>query len=241
VAPILFEKLDSDLLRYIISRGKRPGDRLPALEELSAELKISTGKLREQLEVARALGFVDVKPRNGIRLAEFNFLPAVRFALMYALAADQGQFEAFGQLRNHVEAVFWREAVTRLTAADHAHLRSLIAAAWAKLDGQPIVIPHAEHRELHLAMFRRLGNPFVLGLLEAYWEAYEAVGLSMFSDYQYLRDVWTYHESIVDALEAGNADEGYRLLQQHTTLLRYRGTPRPSPLPAASQPGSATP
>jgi DNA-binding FadR family transcriptional regulator len=219
---LLLDRQDSELLRYIVASGRKPGDRLPSLEELSDRLGISTGKLREQLEVARAMGLVEVRPRTGIRLAEYNFLPAVRFSLMYALASDPSQFEAFGHLRSQVEAAFWHQAVGLLTADDLQHLRGLIASAWARLNGQPIQIPHAEHRELHLTIFRHLNNPFVKGLLEAYWEAYEAVGLSLFSDYQYLREVWTYHEAIVDALEAGDVNEGHRLLLLHTTLLRHR-------------------
>jgi len=219
---MLLNKLDSDLLRYIVTHNCQPGDRLPSLEELSGELKISTGKLREQLEVARALGLVDVKPRTGIRLEEYSFLPAVRFSLLYALASDPAQFQAFSALREHLEACFWHEAVALLTPDDQAHLRGLVREAWAKLNGQPIQIPHAEHRDLHLTIFRRLENPFVKGLLEAYWEAYEAVGLSLYSDYQYLRDVWTYHEQIVEAIIARDWDQGYRLLVEHTSLLKYR-------------------
>lgn len=219
---MLLDKLDSDLLRYIVTRGLQPGDRLPPLEELGAELKISIGKLREQLEVARSLGLVDVRPRTGIRLTEYSFLPAVRFSLLFALADNPEQFEAFSVLRNHVEASFWHEAVALLTPQDHAELRELVRRAWAKLNGQPIQIPHAEHRDLHLAIFRRLGNPFVKGLLEAYWEAYEAVGLSLYSDYEYLREVWTYHDGIVEAITAGEVDKGHALLVKHTSLLRYR-------------------
>jgi DNA-binding FadR family transcriptional regulator len=222
VMPTLRDKLDSELLRYIVANGRRPGDRLPSLEKLSAELKLSIGKLREQLEVARALGFVEVRPNTGIRIAEYNFLSAVRFSLLFALATDPSQFEAFSQLRNHLEAAFWHEAVARLNPADFDELRGLVASAWAKLDGRPIQIPHAEHRSLHLGIFKHLDNAFVMGLLEAYWEAYEAVGLSMYSDYQYLREVWTYHERIVAALEAGDAAEGHRLLLLHTALLSYR-------------------
>ena len=222
----MLDRLDSDLLRYIVSSRKRPGDRLPSLEVLSKELRISPGKLREQLEVARTLGLVEVRPRTGIRLADYSFLPAVRFSVMYALAGEPALFDAFGQLRSQIEASFWHEAVALLTPADHAHLRDLIAVAWAKLDGQPIQIPHAEHRDLHLTIFHRLDNPFVKGLLEAYWEAYEAVGLSLFSDYYYLREVWTYHHGIVDALIAGDPDEGHRLLVLHTSLLRHREAPR---------------
>ena len=219
---MLLDKLDSDLLRYIVAHGLQPGDRLPPLEDLSAEMKISIGKLREQLEVARSLGLVEVRPRTGIRLTEYSFLHAVRFSLIYALARDASQFEAFGILRSHIEAAFWHEAVTLLTPDDLANLHELVRQAWAKLNGQPIQIPHAEHRDLHLTIFRRLENPFVKGLLEAYWEAYEAVGLNVYSDYQYLREVWTYHESIVNAITAGDLDKGYELLVKHTSLLRYR-------------------
>jgi DNA-binding FadR family transcriptional regulator len=47
------EYSDSDFLRYLVEEDLRPGDRLPPLSELSQEIGISTGKLREQLEVAR--------------------------------------------------------------------------------------------------------------------------------------------------------------------------------------------
>jgi len=225
------DRIDSDLVRYILACRRYPGDRLPPLDELSAELKISTGKLREQLEVARTLGMVDVRPRTGIRLSEYDFFPAVRFSLLYALALDPAQFDSFSQLRNRIEAAFWPEAVARLTPEDQAELQALVQAAWAKLNGQPIQIPTAEHRALHLTIFRRLDNPFVMGLLEAYWEAYDAVGLSLYSDYTYLREVWTYHAGIVRAIVAGEWDEGHRLLVQHTALLRHRESPPGAPGP----------
>src|SRR5512141_1386450 len=128
-----FEKLDSALLQYIVAHGFQPGDRLPALDDLSAELKISVGKLREQLEVARTLGLVDVRTRSGIRLEEYTFMPAVRFSILYALALDPSQFDAYNLLRNRIEAAFWHDAVSRLRPEDHAHLRELVKRAWDKL------------------------------------------------------------------------------------------------------------
>ncbi|PJF46627.1 MAG: hypothetical protein CUN48_12840 [Candidatus Thermofonsia Clade 3 bacterium] len=214
--------IESDLLEYIIANGLQAGDRLPPLEELSAELRISIGKLREQLEVARVLGLVEVKPRTGIRVSPFSFLPAVRFSLLYALAQNRKLFDAFSELRNHIEFAFFHEAVALLTNEDTARLKLLIERAFAKLEEHPPRIPHEEHRELHLTIYRRLDNPFVKGLLEAYWDGYEAEGLSVFSDYDYLHEVWTYHAGIVNAIVAGNADEAYRLLVQHTRLLQKR-------------------
>ena len=52
-------------------------EKLPALKDLSVELGISVSSLREQLEVAKALGLVDVKPRLGVRPLPYSFSPAV--------------------------------------------------------------------------------------------------------------------------------------------------------------------
>jgi DNA-binding FadR family transcriptional regulator len=64
-----------------------------------------------------------------------------------------------------------------------------------------------------------MDNPFVLGILQAYWDAYEATELTRFADYQYWLDVWTYHDRIVQAIEADEIEEGRRLLIEHFQLL----------------------
>jgi len=218
-------ELDSDFLRHLIGKGYQPGDRVPALNELSDQMGISVGKLREQMEVARTLGLVAVRPKLGIRLEPYDFLPAVRFSLLFALATDPNLFDSFSELRKHVESAFWFEAVALLTDQDKSDLQDLMRTAWTKLSGPNIQIPHPEHRELHLTIFKRLDNPFVRGLLEAYWEAYEAVELNLFSDYEYLREVWTYHQRIVDAVVEGKAEVGHALLIEHANLLRHRVAP----------------
>jgi DNA-binding FadR family transcriptional regulator len=214
-------KNDSELLNYLIEHGNHlPDNKLPSLEELSVKLDLSTGKLREQLEAARTMGFVEVRPKTGIRPLAYSFTPAVRFSLFYALSRDHTRFEQFSELRNHVEFAFFHEAVSKLTEADCDHLKDLVKRAWDKLEGQPTRIPHPEHRDLHLTIFKQLDNPFVLGILESYWDAYEAEGMNVFNEYEYLHEVWKYHEGIVDAIIEGDNDEAYRLLVQHTKLIQ---------------------
>ena len=226
---MIASKIDSEFLRYLLAHGHQPGERLPSLNEISEETGLSVGKLREQFEVARMLGLVEASPRRGIVRTAYDFLPGVRLSLMVALAIDPKNFDAFSSLRAHLETAYWDEAVALLTAEDLAHLRTLIAAAWEKL-GQPrIQIPFQEHRELHLTIFRRLNNPFVVGLLGAYWDAYEAVELNTFADLGYLQAVWTYHDRIVAAICAGEYAEGKRLLIEHMQLLSARGAPMELP------------
>lgn len=215
-------ELDSDLLRYLARDGCEEGQRLPSIPDLADELGISTGKLREQLEVARTMGLVEVRPKTGMRTLRYDLFPMLRSNLLFALALDPQVFEQYGMLRNHVEASFWYEAVDLLQEEDLALLESLVEQAWEKLRGQPIQIPHREHRELHLAIFRRLDNLFVRALLEAYWEAYEAVGLDVYADYSYLEQVWKYHERMVKAIVEGDYEAGYQALVEHTGMIHDR-------------------
>lgn len=216
-------RIDSDFLRYLLDCEVEPGDRLPSLADLSNELGVSVGKLREQFEVARTLGLVEASPRRGITRTAYDFLPPVRLSLLTALALDRHAFDAFSSLRLHLEAAYWDEAVALLTEDDIAYLKELVQTAMRQLSLPRVQIPHQEHRELHLKIFHRLDNPFVKGLLEAYWEAYEAVELNTYADYAYLLQVWQYHERIVQALADNDVEGGKRLLLEHMSLLSNHG------------------
>jgi DNA-binding FadR family transcriptional regulator len=212
----------SEFLRYLASHEEAERG-LPTLNELSRELGIGLAALREQLEVARALGLVEVKPRMGTRRREYSFTPAIRQSLGYAIALDHSHFRKYAELRKHVESAFWHEAVCTLTDEDKQEMQNLMARAWQKLRGTPVQTPHEEHRQLHLKIFSRLDNPFVTGILEAYWDAYEAVGLNVFAGgYDYLQEVWQYHQKIVDAIWTGDFQAGYEALVAHTDLLYQR-------------------
>ena len=212
-----------NLLEYLANAATNgQGEHLPSLEALSAQYGVSISVLREQLQVARALGLVEVRPRTGIRRLPYSFAPAVQESLFYAMARDRRSFDQFADVRRHLERAYWFEAVEKLTGEDKAHLRSLVQRAEELLQGDPIRVPHAEHRELHLTIFRHVENPFVLGLLEAYWSAYEEVGLSRYTGIAYLKQVWEMHRRIVEAIAAGDFETGNQILNEHFALIDKR-------------------
>jgi len=217
------ESVDSEFLQYLLRNAGAPGGRLPPLSEVSAETGVSVGKLREQLQVARMLGLVEISPRRGIHILPYNFLPAVRLSLMIALSLDRDAFHQFSALRTHLETAFWDEAVGLLTEADRNDLLGSVQRAQLKLNQERIQIPHQEHRAFHLAIYSRLHNPFVLGLLEAYWDGYEAVELNTYADYGYLQEVWSYHARIAEALVRGDHALGKQLLIAHMALIDRLG------------------
>ena len=216
----------SEFLKYLARHSQSAeDDRLPPLADLSRELGISIASLREQLEVARAMGLVEGRPKTGIRRLEYRFEPAVVKSVVYAMSIEPHSFEQFSDLRNHVETAYWFQAVSQLNSEDHAELLDLVRRAFQKLDGSPVQIPHMEHRQLHLLLYSRLNNPFVTGIMETYWDIYEAVGLSVYNDLNYLRRVWTYHQKIVEAVCAGDLNGGYQLLVEHIHLITERTKP----------------
>lgn len=213
----------ADQARSMNGNGKEPElRRIPSLTDLSRDQGISIATLREQLGVARALGFVEVRPKTGIRRLDYTFAPAVFESLSYAIACDRGYFDEYAALRNQLEIAFWHEAVAQLTAEDIAHMRELVDSATSKLRANPIRLPQKEHRELHMTIFCHLDNVFVQGILESYWDAYEEVGLGRYEALDYLEQVWDFHRRIVDAIGGGDFDTGHQLLKEHMALIYVR-------------------
>lgn len=225
-------RLHNEFLRYLVNRAHASNgtDQLPSLSTMSQELGVSVSSLREQLEVAKALGLVEAKPRTGVRRLSYTFLPAVLQSASYAVAMQPDSFWHFSDLRIHIEAAYWNEAVNKLCQEDHLALKNLVDQAWNKLRGHPIEIPHSEHRELHLKIYSRLDNPFVQGLLEAYWELYESVGMNLYTDYNYLEQVWKYHQRMVEEICDNNIEAGYKALVEHKDLIFHRKRPGNPPV-----------
>jgi len=212
----------SILLSYLALNASAGGKSLPSLKELSEELDISVSTLREELQVAKALGLVAVKPRTGIKHLPYSFTPAVEKSLAYAVSLDRQSFRQFSDLRNHIEASYWYQAVSSLTVDDVEDLKNIVETAQHKLSLDPMQIPHAEHRQLHMTIYRRLENVFVIGILESYWDIYEAVGLSVYEDRKYLERVWTYHQQMVESIALSDFLSGYQALIAHMDLLFQR-------------------
>ena len=208
----------NDLLTYL-ARSVVEKTSIPSIPELSHQLGISTASVREQLEVARRLGVVEVKPKVGIQCRDFSLAEPLATALSYGLAVDNTLFDQFSDLRKHLESSYWFESVSQLTHADVDQLQTLVNQAVGRIQNQPMQNPEREHREFHLTFFKRLDNPAVISLLEAYWDVYHKTGVTLLMDRDYLISVWHYHQLMVDALRNREFEKGYQALLTHMDLV----------------------
>ncbi len=213
------------ILQYLNDEGAKGSEepvKLPPLGDLAKKLGVSRGKLREDLITAQAYGLVEMRPGDGTYIQPFDFYTAIRPAVLYSIACDKRNFDRFYRVRAQLELAFWEQAVSLLEQSDIDALEQILARAEQRLSGTPIEIPHREHRDLHLRVFDRLDNPFVLGLLEAYWDAYEAVELHRYFDLSYYEEMWSSHRQIVEALQARDHARGRAILMEHFRILEYR-------------------
>lgn len=227
--PSIFANL-SELLKYLSAIPEDVNGRIPPLAELSQELGISTATLREQLEVARMMGIVEVRPKTGIRKQQYSFRPAVTTSVAYAVSQASTNFAAFSDVRKHLEAAYFIEAAQLLSQNDVMALSQIVNHAQDKMQSSFMQIPNHEHREFHLSIYKNLRNVFVTGMLEAYWDLYRATGLEIYPDVNYLQRIWQYHGLIVDMIRQRDFARGLNVLLEHMDLIkqRERTTPKQS-------------
>jgi DNA-binding FadR family transcriptional regulator len=214
------------ILQYIIDNDLQISEgeeiKLPPMDELANDLGISRGKLREEMVIAQAYGAVEMRPGDGTYIRPFDFYTAIRTLVLYGTAYDWKNFDHLYRLRVQLEITFWDEAVQNLTAEDIDGLKKIVEQAEGKLKGTLVEIPHKGHRDFHLLIFGKLGNKFVQGLLKAYWDAYEAVGLHRYFDLSYYEKMWASHRAITEAIATGQHKKGLEILHEHFTLLENR-------------------
>ena len=218
---ILTDKQE-EFINYLIQHNGKDDKKIPAINEISKELGVSTACLREQIELAKNMGLIRLQPRKGIEILPYSFTPAVIKSLYYAIKVDKSYFDQFSEMRNHLEKSFFIDAVKLLNDNDIAELKRLIKTAVNKLRGEPIQIPHNEHRRYHLLIYRQLKNVFLNGMLEAYWDMYEMAGLDVYTDLDYLESVWEFHRRIAECIERKEFIAAYDMQIEHMQLIYQR-------------------
>jgi len=219
--PLLTHKQD-ELIQYLLDKSNHSSRDIPPINQISQDLGISAASLREQMELLKLIGAISAKPRKGLQLLDYQFAPAVTKSLYYAVKLNLEYFSQFSEIRNHLEKSFFIEAAVLLDSREIDQLRECVLAAKQKLDGEPPRIPHDEHRKFHLLIYEPLKNIFLNGILEAYWDTYETVGMHEYTDLYYLQKVWRFHERIIEQIHDHNLNDAFEILVKHMEMIYTR-------------------
>ncbi len=209
----------SPVLKFIAD-ATRQDEPIPSISELSSQLCISTASVREQLEVPKELGFVDVRTRTGIQKHDFCLTRPLTLSMTYGLRVDPDLFQEYASLRRQLEIAYWYEACALLEKSHIQELQELQERANWKINQSPVVIPTPEHRNFHLAIYRPLNNRVLNSVLETYWDLYEASRIQYYRNQEYLESVWSYHRQMLEAIASKAYEKGYEALVTHFDLIK---------------------
>lgn len=209
----------SPVLKYIAD-ATRQDKPVPSISELSAQLGISKASVREQLEVPKQLGFVEVRTRTGIQKQDFSLTRPLTLSMTYGLRVNPELFQEYASLRRKLEIAYWYEACALLEKSHILELQNLEESANWKINQRPVVIPTTEHRRFHLTIYQPLNNRVLNSVLETYWDLYEASQINYYRDHEYLESVWSYHRQMLDSIESRAYEKGYEALVTHFDLMK---------------------
>jgi DNA-binding FadR family transcriptional regulator len=149
-----------------ILRGDlRPGDVLPAEEELGGELGVSRTVLREAIKVLAAKGLVESRPKIGTRVKprdQWNMLdPDV---LSWSLVSHDAEDYALAvsEMRRMLEPAGAALAAQRATPEQRARIRASYEAMDAAARNSEDSVDH--DLRFHLSILEATNNPFLVSM-----------------------------------------------------------------------------
>jgi len=199
---ILSSQVKDRILQSILEGELVPGSRVVETR-VAREMEVSQSPVREAIRDLAALGFLEIDPYKGARVRQFT----------------RKEFVEDMEIRGELEAMAARRAATRITPAQIAELEELVEEM-RRLAGAGDVHGQAmKNTEFHGSVVRASGS----STLERLWLILEPFARTYVTamvpgiDLVWLGDR---HNSIVDALKAGDPDQAAKAMLEHSEEAR---------------------
>jgi DNA-binding FadR family transcriptional regulator len=195
---------------YIVDKQLKPGDALPSEAELATQLDVGKTSVREALRRLEAHGVVEVRRGKGLFVGTFSFGPLIE-QLPYGLQADNVPLRQLLQTRRALEEGLISEVAKVITEEDLQLLDDLVAKMRADADHGRV--PADVDQAFHQALFAPLDNPFVLQLIDVFWNIFRKAADHIVLDLR--RPTAEDHAAIVDALRSGDRTAMTKAVDRH--------------------------
>ena len=216
----LYERVVDKVLELISSGVWKPGYRLPAERELSEAFGVSRTVVREAVKALEARGVLESTTGSGVSVRQVDFNMVSQSLETYMQLANRDDFEIrLNEVRRVLEVEMVALAASRITPEQRTQLRQICrqmregkntAKQMAELDFR-LHVTLAESTQNDL--FKVLLAPLISQLREQIiltWEDFPRP----------VEDVFDQHESIVAAVESGDAEAARQAMTKHLIYSR---------------------
>jgi DNA-binding GntR family transcriptional regulator len=193
-APDLVEQIYARLLDAISAGTLLPGERLTQ-EDLAQRFAVSRQPVLQALRLLKKDGFVEDAPGRGVQVTH---LAVDWIAQVY-------------QVRGSLDALAVRLAAERRATLDPAVMQEGRQAEQTR-DVQAMI---QADLSFHRAIYQASGNPLIAQSIDLHWHHLKRVMGAVLQSSQQRQSVWDEHQTIAQAIAAGDADLAVRLVQNH--------------------------
>jgi GntR family uxuAB operon transcriptional repressor len=205
--PRLYRVVADRIQQLIAAQGIRPGERLPAERELSAQLDVSRASVREALIALELGGVVEVRGGSGVYVHEVQPREIAE--------VGPGPFEVLSARRLIEPEV---AAIAARVATDGAIDTILAAVIEMERDHANKAGNEHNDRHFHLSIAAATGNSALVGTIEYLWDQRGRLWHKLkehFQTEELRQETLTDHRKIFAAIAAHDPAEAKRAMRAH--------------------------
>lgn len=218
--PIVRRKLSDEvfvrLKRMITSGELKPGDEMPSERELMERFGVGRPAIREAMQSLSSMGLVAIshgERAKVLQLTAQSIFRQVDVAAKIMIASSPDSLEHLKSARIFFERGMVREAATKASAQDVAHLRDIVDQQRdLRGDAEAFI---AMDMKFHNAIAMLSGNPLYVAVSEAM--------LSWLKEYHTEMLIWTgkekytltEHDEIIERIEEHDAEGAEQAMIKH--------------------------
>ncbi|MGH2560532.1 MAG: FadR/GntR family transcriptional regulator [Thermomicrobiales bacterium] len=227
---LLHQTVQDRIKAFVLERGFRAGELLPAEADLARALGISRPSLREAMKALQILGVVETRHGAGTFVGHFSLEPLVE-SLTFRILMDRSRtvqtVRELLEIRLVLESTLVQRIAALHTLEQVAELRDLLSRMEDRA-GRGETFPE-EDRAFHEALYRPLANQMVVSLLQAFWDVIALVHHELGFESVPPGVTAADHRRILDAIAAGDGAAASVAMAAHFHGIQQR---LPEPLAA---------
>jgi len=216
-----FEEISNSIKALILDGVLQIGDRLPSEKDLAQQFQVGRQTIREALRLLELSGFITIQrgPGGGPVIKD-TILRRIGDLFTGAFRMHNITIEELTRARLEIERVILKFVFENADKQDLKVLRENVATSEKRIaDG---LMGTEYNADFHSLLAKATKNEVFVIVMESIM----AVHLDLLSrtgaDLETSREVVRGHALLLDAIEAGDREEAYRLLEDHVVEVKER-------------------
>lgn len=209
----LSEKAIKEFEKMIEEGALKPGDKLPSERDLSQQMGISRGILREALRTLESKGYINRKSGGGTYIRELTDVQSAGQKLINAL--KHATYLDLLEIREILEQKIVMLAIQRATNEDILEMEKILEHCQDvnKYDSK---IDHA----FHLSIASAAKNTLMVNFIAANLELIKDITARTHNNPSRLKEMINEHKKIMDAIKSRDAEKAQEAMNEHLCNVR---------------------